>query len=232
MTLGHIGCEALHRIIHMGIYKDGFEYQPTRDEINDAVRQCHVCAKSKATRAPFPIKEKHSKEVLERVHVDIAGPLPQESLGRSRYIATFTDEASKYISLAFLKHKNRLMEATERFATHAEAKHQRSIKFLRLDNAGENTSPNILEILNKHEIVPEFTAPYSPASNGIAEPVNRTLGDTSRAMLLDFAGDSQNMNIKTLWAEAYAHAAWLRNRIVRKGNCTAPWKIGIQCSSH
>jgi hypothetical protein len=88
MTLGHIGGEALHRMIHMGVYKDGFEHQPTREELNDAISQCHICVLTRATRAPFPIRESHSKDILERIHVDITGLLPYESLGGSRFIAT------------------------------------------------------------------------------------------------------------------------------------------------
>jgi Reverse transcriptase (RNA-dependent DNA polymerase) len=91
-----------------------------------------------------------------------------------------------------------------------------------MDNAGENTAPAMIKMLSEHGIVPELTAPYSPAANGIAERVNRTLGEMSRAMLQELDGDSTSANIKTLWAEAYAHAAWLRNRIVRKGELHSP----------
>ena len=46
-------------------------------------------------------------------------------------------------------------------------------------------------------IIHEFTPPYSLESNGVAERLNRTIGEALRAML-----DSAVTYDKKLWAEA------------------------------
>ena len=52
----------------------------------------------------------------------------------------------------------------------------------------------------------EQTVPYSPAQNGIAERVNRTLLEHARAMIF-----SKNIS-KHLWPEAIAYACYIKNR--------------------
>jgi hypothetical protein len=52
----------------------------------------------------------------------------------------------------------------------------------------------------------ESTAPYSPAQNGIAERLNRTLLEHARAMI--FAKQAP----KILWPEAVAYACYIKNR--------------------
>lgn len=51
----------------------------------------------------------------------------------------------------------------------------------------------------------EFTAPYSPQQNGIAEHKNRTLVDKARSML-----NARKLPTK-FWAEAIATTAYLSN---------------------
>ena len=52
----------------------------------------------------------------------------------------------------------------------------------------------------------EQAAPYSPAQNGIAECINRTLLEHVRAMIF-----SKNIS-KNLWPEAVAYACYIKNR--------------------
>ena len=51
----------------------------------------------------------------------------------------------------------------------------------------------------------QLTAPYSPAQNGVAERMNRTLVELSRAMLAAYKLP------EFLWEPAVAHAAYVRN---------------------
>ena len=52
----------------------------------------------------------------------------------------------------------------------------------------------------------EYTTPYTPEQNGVAERLNRSLIIMARAMLLD-----ANLPIR-LWGEAVNTASYLRNR--------------------
>ena len=51
-----------------------------------------------------------------------------------------------------------------------------------------------------------MTAPYSPSQNGVAERLNRTLLERTRALLI------QNSLPKFLWPEAITYAVYLKNR--------------------
>ncbi|GKD89706.1 reverse transcriptase domain-containing protein, partial [Tanacetum coccineum] len=63
------------------------------------------------------------------------------------------------------------------------------------------------ELCAKHGIRHEFTAPYSPQQNGIAERKNRTLKEIVTAMLIS-SGMSQDM-----WGEVILTATYLLNKI-------------------
>jgi Integrase core domain. len=59
------------------------------------------------------------------------------------------------------------------------------LKVLRTDNGGEYTSAQFEEFLVKDGIRHELTIPRTPEQNGVAERMNRTLVETTRAMLMD-----------------------------------------------
>ena len=56
----------------------------------------------------------------------------------------------------------------------------------------------------------ELSAPYTPAQNGVAERINRTLMESACAMM------SQTGLPERYWAEAVATAIYLRNRILTR----------------
>lgn len=66
----------------------------------------------------------------------------------------------------------------------------------------------------------ETTAPYSPAQNGIAERLNRTLLEHARAMLF-----AKNLP-KILWPEAVSYACYIKNRSPTRalGSNTTPFQ--------
>ena len=62
------------------------------------------------------------------------------------------------------------------------------------------------EYMKQHEIVHQTTVPYSPAQNGVAERMNRTLVETARSMM------SHSKVPTEFWAEAVNTATYVRNR--------------------
>ncbi|MCO5569785.1 hypothetical protein L7F22_023500 [Adiantum nelumboides] len=65
----------------------------------------------------------------------------------------------------------------------AENFSKKKLKVLRTDNGGEYTSSEFKAFCSKHGILMEFTTPYTPAQNGIAERMNRTIQERVTAML-------------------------------------------------
>ncbi|KAL4032229.1 hypothetical protein IC575_005297 [Cucumis melo] len=76
---------------------------------------------------------------------------------------------------------------------------------LRIDNGGEFISNEFAEFCNQEDIKRQFTITYTPQQNGVAEWMNRTLLERTRAML-GAAGLK-----KAFWAEAVNTACYIVN---------------------
>ncbi|GJU14938.1 retrotransposon protein, putative, ty1-copia subclass [Tanacetum coccineum] len=94
----------------------------------------------------------------------------------------------------------------------------KKIKVVRRDRGGEYVSP-FAELCAQHGIRHEFTAPYSPQQNGIAERKNRTLKEMVTAMVIS-SGMSQDM-----WGDAILTATYLLNKIPRKEKEETPYEL-------
>eukprot|EP00731_Ephydatia_muelleri_P034359 Em0056g18a len=82
-----------------------------------------------------------------------------------------------------------------------------SIGIFQSDNGGEYISKEFEKFLLDKGIHHELSAPYSPAQNGVAERINRTLMESARTMMAQ-AGLSDKY-----WAEAVVTGTYLRNRV-------------------
>ncbi|GKB80231.1 retrovirus-related pol polyprotein from transposon TNT 1-94 [Tanacetum coccineum] len=112
-------------------------------------------------------------------------------------------------------------EAIDKFVlykTEVENQLGKKIKVVRSDRGGEYVAP-FAELCAKHGIRHEFTAPYSPKQNGIAERKNRTLKEMVTAMLIS-SGMSQDM-----CGEAIMTATYLLNKIPRKDKEETPYEL-------
>ena len=80
------------------------------------------------------------------------------------------------------------------------------IKTLFTDRGGEYTSKEIEEYLAKKGTKHRLTVHDTPEQNGVAERLNYTLVEKSRAMLIE-----SNLP-KSLWGYAILHANYIKNR--------------------
>ena len=109
----------------------------------------------------------------------------------------------------FLKQKSDATKALEKFlcdvAPYGEINNM--ITRFRSDNGTEFTSKDFENVLIKHKIRHEFSAPYSPHQNGTAERNWRSLFEMARGMIIE-----SNLP-KSFWSYAIMTAAHLRNRV-------------------
>ena len=85
------------------------------------------------------------------------------------------------------------------------------VKAIRSDGGGEYMSNEFKKYLEEHGIHHQATTAYSPQQNGVAERMNRTLGNLVLSML-------HHKNIgKEFWAEALDTAVYVRNRVTSRG---------------
>lgn len=152
----------------------------------DELPPCDICAISKLTRLPFPIRLERSPDILGIIHSDLCGPIRETSLGEARYISTLTDDYSHWTEVYFLKKKSDVCSM-----------------LLEYKNLVENTGLD--DVLKKIGVKRRLTTTYTPHQNGVSERKNRTLLDAVRYLLAE-----SNLP-RSFWAEAVAAANHVRN---------------------
>ena len=209
---------AEHRVVH------GLKFSNTQSEA------CVGCILGKSHRTPIPkASTSRASQMLELVHSDVLGPIEVPSVGGSRYIISFIDDYSNWITTYTMSRKSECLKYFKKYKTYAERhtsqKMQKlhvheyhysdnvseaiddlKLKVLRSDNGGEYLSNEMQSFLSEHGIKHELTIAYTPQQNGVAERMNRTLLDLVRSML------HHKSISKRFWAEALATAVYIRNR--------------------
>ena len=169
---------------------------------------CEDCVETKTARKPFKsVGEIKSTRKLQLIHSDVCGPMETQSIGGHRYFVTFIDDYSRCCAVYFIKHKSEVFEKFKEFEAVTSNESGESINTLRSDNGGEYLSTEFEIYLKSKGIRHEYTVPYSPQQNGVAERLNRTLLESAKAMM------SKANLPKMYWAEAIASAAYIRNRV-------------------
>jgi hypothetical protein len=131
-------------------------------------QQCGACAKAKTHQIPVP-KQSSSKTTrpLELIHSDVCGPMNVDSIGGSKYVLTFTDDYSRYVTVYFLKNKSDVLKKFQEYANMMENFTGSRMKILRTDNGGENISGDFSKYCADKGIVHQYTNPYTPEQNGV-----------------------------------------------------------------
>ena len=174
--MGHTGVKGLHSAVD--------DLPP--NTVNDSTHpSCEVCARANIKRSPFPKQSSHrASRLLERIHCDICGPLPN-CYGNFSYYILFIDCYSRFITLFLMKSRSEALSLFIQFQTAAERFCGEKIKTLRVDNAPELTQGQMMNHCKAHGITYEKTVPDSPPQNGVAERTNLTVCSMARAMLID-----------------------------------------------
>jgi hypothetical protein len=157
---------------------------------------CEVCACSKMTLIPFSSHFSASQFSLQRLHMDLVGPITPASISGFNYFLTIVDQYSSFKFVRFLKAKSDAFKEFERFANLVENLQDTSIKEIVSDQGGEFANTIFSEFTSKKGILQTFSPAETPELNGFAERANRTILDKARCLLLTSSLP------KTYWAEA------------------------------
>ena len=123
------------------------------------------------------------RQPLELIHSDVCGPMPTRSLGGAQYFVTFIDDATRKVWVYTIKSKDQTFSYFQRFLSSVENQYGKKVKALRSDNDGEYISKEFADFCVEKGIKWEFTAPYTPAQNGVAEGMNHTIQERLMSML-------------------------------------------------
>ena len=177
------------------------------DFSTDHFDTCRGCAMSKFAKSPFPSSDSRATGILDLIHSDVSGRMSHVSLSGYEYYVLFIDDHSRRTWIYFLKTKSEVFKRFQGFRALVETQTGRKIKSLRSDNGGEYTLGEFVEYCAEAGIRREFTVPYNPHQNGVAERKNRSIVGAAKAMLHD-----QGFPL-FLWAEACNTAVYLQNTI-------------------
>ncbi|GJX26750.1 pol polyprotein [Tanacetum coccineum] len=206
--LGHVNFNSMRRLI---------KFISIPNCHIDSKYECETYVKAKLTTTSFK-SDKRKTEPLDMIHTDIYDLKSLPTKGGNKYFITFIDDCTKYCYVYLLKSKDEAIDKFVLYKTEVENKLGKKIKVVRSDRGGEYVAP-FAELCAKHGIRHEFTAPYSPQQNGIAERKNRTLKEMVTAMLIS-SGMSQDM-----WGEAILTATYLLNKIPHKDKEETPYEL-------
>lgn len=210
--LGHRDVEAI-RTVHRSGAAEGMKL------VDCGVRTvCRCCLEGKMSRTPFPkIADRGSKEILDVVHTDVSGPLTATPSG-NQYFLTFIDDFSRMAFVYLLRRKSEVAEKVKDFVLFCKTQIGKTPRVLQSDNGGEYIAKELQGFLRSEGIISQFTAPYSPQQNGVAERRNRYLKEMTMCMLLDAGLDAK------YWGEAVLTATYLQNRLPSRSIGMSPFE--------
>jgi hypothetical protein len=168
-TAGHLGQSKTFKKIQRTYYWLG-----CRTEVQRWVKQCEACArkKSPSAKARAALQNSLVGAPLERVAVDIFGPLPRSRLG-NRYILVVTDYFIKWAEAYPLRNQEAETVArvlVEQFICRFGV--PLSLHSDQGSNFESNVFQSVCKLLGIHKT---RTTAYHPQSDGLVESLNRTI---------------------------------------------------------
>ncbi|GBN56076.1 Retrovirus-related Pol polyprotein from transposon TNT 1-94 [Araneus ventricosus] len=155
-------------------------------DIDFIVKDIKACNVGKATRTSLKknyVYKRVTKSVLDKVHMDLWGPAPVNSLGRSKYFLPIIDDFSRKIDVFTLKSKSEVFSIFKEYLSRVQRELGRKLKSVRTDNGLEFCHKDFETFFRDLGIKIERTSFYTPELNGIAERFNRSSMEAVRTML-------------------------------------------------
>ena len=146
--------------------------------------RCKGCLLGKMTRTPFKDATNKTTAPLQRVYMDLCGPMKTQLIGGKSYFLLITDEYTRYRRVYFLGKKSEALENFKAFHQAVKTEMPRNqLRAVRTDGGGEFTSAAFTKYLNENGIQAELTVAYTPQQDGISEVGNRIIVGRVNAML-------------------------------------------------
>jgi transposase InsO family protein len=135
--------------------------------------------------------------------MDLFGPTTYTSIGGNKYGFIIVDDFTRYTWVTFLVDRSDVFATFKTFIKRGQNEFETIIKKVRSDNRSEFKNT----IIDEYGIRYQFSAKYTPESNGLVERKNRTLINIARLMLSEYTVSH------SFWAEAINTACFYSNRL-------------------
>ena len=173
---------------------------------------CDPCILGKQMRSPVPKKQKQTRAHmrLQKVYIDLCGPMPAMSRSGHHYSMNIIDDYFGYVWTLPLKHKSDAASVLRTWHCAVENQSWEKLKTIVTDN-GKLISNSMTQWCADHGIEHQCTAPYTSAHNGCIERLHHTILRCSWSMHLDCNAPA------CLWDEFNATTAYLMNFLASSG---------------
>ncbi|CAL2270573.1 unnamed protein product [Prunus armeniaca] len=189
-------------------------------QLEDYSGVCEGCQFGKQHREEFPRNQaQRATAPLELVHVDLCGPMRNDSIAGNKYFMLLIDDFSRMTWVYFLRYKSDAFNCFRKFKAMTELQSGFKIKCLRSDRGGEFKSSEFDLFCEKEGIQRQFTLAHTPQQNGVVERKNKTVIEMAKSML------HEKKMPYFLWAEAVHTSVYILNRCPTKAlNNTTPFE--------
>jgi transposase InsO family protein len=179
--LAHVGMKNLHKLLKgdhvIGLTNIVFEKD----------RPCGACQAGKQVGSSHPAKNiMRTSRPLELLHMDLFGPIAYISIGGNKYGLVIVDDYTCFTWVFFLHNKSETQGVLKKFLRRAQNEFNLRIKKIRSDNGSKFKNTQVDDYLDEDGIKHEFSAPYAPQQNEVAERKNHTLIKMARTMLDEY----------------------------------------------
>jgi transposase InsO family protein len=123
--------------------------------------------------------------------MDLFGPVAYISIGGNKYGIVIFDGYSHFTWVFFLQDKSETQEVLKKFLKKTQIEFDAKVKKIRSDNGTEFKNTQVEDFLDEEGIKHEFSAPYTPQQNGVAERKNCTLIEMARITLDEYKTSDQ-----------------------------------------
>lgn len=124
---------------------------------------CEDCALSKQAKISFTSGvSQMAKMCLQLVHMDLCGPMNEDSLGGNKYFYFLVDDYSRWCWIYLLENKSDAFDSFHKFQVLVERQTGLKLKSVRSDRGGEFLSQEFQKYCETLAIKREFSAPHTP----------------------------------------------------------------------
>jgi len=148
---------------------------------------CSACQAGKKVGNTHPKKSIMSTcKAFQLLHMHLFRPTTYTSIGENKYGFVIVDDFIRYTWVFFFSDKSDAFATFKSFVKRIHNEFETTIKKVRSDNGSEFKNTRVDELCDEFGIRHQFSAKYTPQSNGFVERKNRTLIDMARSMLSEY----------------------------------------------
>ena len=158
-----------------------------KDVVFEKDKLCSSCQAGKQVENTHPKKSiMNISKAFELLHMNLFGPTQYTGISGNKYGFTIVDDYTRYTWTFFLVDKSDVFATFKSFVKGIHNEFEITIKRVRSDNGSEFKNTRIDKLCDEFRIRHQFSAKYTPQSNGLVERKNRTLIDMARSMLSEY----------------------------------------------